>query len=79
MKKYTAERKKTLIIAGIKRLSHKVTDSTDTSVWENYVQHVDGLQEEVLAKVMQDEVLEPIIINLMESDSDDSAGDYDNL
>lgn len=76
MKSRVSESNSTFKIAGVRRLRHEDIDSIDASVWNNCFRHAENLPDEDFAEEMaQDEVMEAIVVNLMEWDSDSSAND----
>jgi hypothetical protein len=74
LKLYCTERDNTSKIADIKRSSYETIGTIDTSVWKNYIQHVENMQNENSVKeIVQNKVMESIIVSLIGSDSDYSS------
>lgn len=79
IKKGVANRNKTFKLKDVEKLMNEEIDKVTQANWENCVRHAEKLQEEDFMKeVQRDEILEPIIINLQDSDdSDEQPTDED--
>mgnify|MGYP007063910305 CR=1 FL=1 len=79
MKLYVAERNSTFKIADVERLTHEAVASISVDAWEKCVRHAEKLQEENYEwEIPRDDVLEPFIINLCDSDSESEDDDNDD-
>ena len=57
----------------VERLVNEEIDNVTQKDWESYVHHAEKLQDEdYMKEIGCDEILEPIIIHLQESDDEDS-------
>ena len=79
IKKGVANRNKTFKLKDVEKLMNEEIDKVTQANWENCVRHAEKLQEEDFMKeVQRDKILEPIIINLQDSDdSDEQPTDED--
>ena len=80
MKSYVAEKNNTFKMADVETLTHEAIENVSTEAWENCVRHAEKLQEEDYAReIPRDDIMEPFIINLEDSDEesedDDDAND----
>ncbi|PSN44899.1 hypothetical protein C0J52_06180 [Blattella germanica] len=73
VKGYVAERNNTFKMADIEVLLNEAINSITIAAWEKCVKHAEKLQEDDFAKeIARDDILEPIVVNLEESDCSDS-------
>lgn len=69
VKRHVAEKNNTFRLADVEKLMHEALDKVTVSDWGKCVQHAVKLQEEDFTKeCARDSIIEPIIINLRDSD-----------
>ena len=78
VKGYVAERNSTFKIADVEKLTHEAINSITTAAWKDCVKHAEKLQQDDFEReFIIDSVIEPVIINLRDSDSDDDSSEED--
>jgi hypothetical protein len=66
-------------MAEVERLTNEELDMVTQEYWASCVRHAEKLQEEDFAKeIGRDEILEPIVINLQDSDTEHEETDVDD-
>lgn len=71
VKDYVASRNNTFKLCDVEKLTHEAIDSISIAAWADCVKHAERLQEEDYRReVAADSVMEPIIININETDSE---------
>lgn len=76
VKGYVAQRNNTFKMSDVERLTHEAIDSISVTAWADCVRHAEKLQEEdYLKECARDAILEPIIINMQDSDTENSSSD----
>jgi hypothetical protein len=72
VKREVAKKNKTFAMAEVGRLTNEELDRATQEDWAPCVRHAEKPQKEDFAKeIGQDEILEPIVINLEDSESED--------
>lgn len=75
-----AERNTTFKIADTEKLVHEAIDRISVTAWENCVRHAENIQEEDYNRELRlDTALEPIVINLQDSDSVTSESEVESV
>ena len=76
-KKGSCKTKSTFNLTDVERLMNEELDNVTQAQWASCVRHAELQEDDFLKEIGRDTILEPIIINLQETDSDNEETDAD--
>jgi hypothetical protein len=79
VKSYVAKKNTAFKVADIQRLTYEAADSMQASAWVDCLQHAEKLQEDDFNReIAGNDMLEPIVTNQGESDSEETKSSSEN-
>ena len=78
VKGYVADKNRTFKIADVEKLTHEAIDSVTVAAWKSCVEHAEKIQQDDFERELRiDSVIEPVIINLRDSDFEEDSSEED--